>query len=214
MKKITLLILSSVLLSGCPNAIDLPEKVQVKIILDGFDFNDGNLDTLKSASANVFDDFEHNVAYTELFFWGDNSSINIRTGAIMDGISVSMVIGEYQVDGYGGWANPGGSDELSFQLLPRQITVASSTTELIITTNPDCALILIADPDELVSEVYITNVGNTNTTFSKQGIYWYSYFLPDPEFQAHIVRKNGADLVINTNSVQKKTIHKVEIVAD
>ena len=214
MKKLPIFLISALIFTGCPNAGDLPERIPLKIVITGLEFTSGEPDSLKSATDDIFDEFEYNYEHTDLTFWGERSNYSFSTGTISAGINTYMAVGNYQVDGYGGWANPLGSPLLSFHVRPLEVKVESGTTELEILADPDCGLILLADPLEQLEDAYITGNGNPGVPFTKQGIYRFTFVQPDPSFQAHIVKKNTEELVLNLNEISVGKTYKIEVIQE
>ena len=107
MKKIALLILSVFTLTACPNSNQVPEWVHLKINIVGLDFFSEEADSLKSAPLDVFSEFEHNYSYTDIYLYRDGAHYNISSGFIGQGVSTSLSVGKYQVNGYGGYYGTG-----------------------------------------------------------------------------------------------------------
>lgn len=214
MKKLALLLLTVLTLTACPNSYEVPEKVQLKINVVGLDFLSEEADSLKSAPMDIFSDFEHNYAHTEIYFYREGANLSLGTGNIGQGVSTSMSVGTYEVNGYGGFASPFGIGELSFILPDQEVNVEPGSTTLDIEAFPDCGLILIADYHDLVETAFISGNGTQGIEFSQVSYYRYTYFMPQSSFQAHIIKKDGTELVLNTGDLHTGRIYQVEVTMD
>ncbi len=211
MKKLVLLLLSVLILTACPNSYDVPEKAHLKINIVGLDFFSEEADSLKSAPMDVFSDFEHNYPYTDLYLSREGAQYNISSGSIGQGVSTYMTVGKYQVNGYGGWASPLGIGELSFILPDQEAVVETGTTNINLNAIPDCGLILIADVHDQLKSAYIAGEGIKGLEFPQTGYFRYTYFRPEATFQAHIIKKNDEEVVIDTKDLSTGTIYKFEV---
>lgn len=213
MKKIALLLLSVFTLTACPNSNEAPDWVPVKINIVGLDFFSEEADSLKSAPMDVFSEFEHIYANTDIYLHREGAHYNISSGRIGQGVSTSMSVGKYHVNGYGGYSSPLGLGELSFILPDQETVVETGTANINLNAIPDCGLILIADVHDQLKSAYIAGEGNTGLQFSQSGYFRYTYFSPEAAFQAHIIKKNDEEVVIGTNDLKKGRIYKFEILA-
>ena len=214
MKKLTILLLSLLILIGCHNTDDVTERVNVKINVAGLEFQSDEPDSLKSAPVDVFSDFEHTYAHTELYFHREGASYTFNTGTIGEGISTSMSVGTYQFYGWAGSASPWGAPELSFYLPEQQIVINSGSTSINLEADVDCSLILVADIHNQIDSAFISGPGYPGVTFTHIGIYYFTYVQPESNYQAHIVKKNGSELAIDTEDLNTGSTYKVEVTAD
>lgn len=211
MKKLALLLLSVLILTACPNSYEVPERVHLKINIVGLDFLSEDADSLKSAPMDVFSDFEHNYSFTDIYLYREGANYNISSGSIGEGVSTSMSVGKYQVYGYGGYSSPLGLGELSFILPDQEAVVETGTANINLNANTDCGLILIADVHDQLKSAYITGEGIKGLEFAQTGYYRYTYFRPEAAYQAHIIKKNDEELVIDTKDLSTGTIYKFEV---
>ena len=145
MRKPTILLLSLITLTGCPNVNELPERVNIKINVVGLEFQSNETDSLKSTLLDIFSDFEYTYAHTDLNMDKEGASLNVSTGSIAQGISTSLVVGTYHVSGWGGYAYPYGNADMSFQISDQEAVVDKGSTSINLDADPDCCLILVAD---------------------------------------------------------------------
>lgn len=214
MKRTALLLLSPLILSACNLPVEPPERVQLKITMAGLEFETDKADSLKSATADLFSGFIPVFAHTDLFLTREGASYSFSSGSIGTGISTALTVGKYQVEGYGGWATPLGTGQMTFFIPNRQVEIDAASTSLKLDANPDCALILVADLFEQLETAYIEGAGNPGTQFARQGYFWYSYFLPMQGYQAHIVKKSGGALVISTADLMPGHKYEVGVTVD
>ncbi len=214
MKKIALLLLTVLILTACPNIYEVPERVQLKINVVGLDFLSEEADSLKSAPMDIFTDFEHNYSHTDIYLFREDAQYNLSTGSIGQGVHTSISVGTYEVNGYGGYSSPYGIGELSFTIPDQKVVVETGSTSIDIEAFPDCGLILIADDHDLVETTFISGDGTQGVEFSQVGYYRYTYFRPQSSFQAHIIKKDGAELVLNTGDLNTGRIYKIVIAMD
>lgn len=213
MNKIALLLLSVFTLTACPNSNPVTEKVHLKINIVGLDFISEETDSLKSAFLDVFSEFEHNYAYTDIYLYSDDAHYNISSGRIGQGVSTAISVGKYQVNGYGGYSSPLGIGELSFILPEQEAVVESGTANMNLNAIPDCGLILIADVFDQLKSAYLTGEGAKGLEFSESGHYRYTYFSPTAGFQAHIIKENDEEVVMDTKDLKTGRVYKFEILA-
>lgn len=213
MKKLTTLLLSLLILTGCPNTDEITERVNVKFNVVGLEFQSDEPDSLKSAPTDVFSDFEHTYAHTELNFYRERANYSFSSGDIGQGIATYMTVGTYQLYAWGGHASPSGTPELSFSIPEREVVIETGSTSIDLEADVDCSLILVADIHNQIESAVITGDGYP-VAFFQIGIYRYVYVAPESPYQAHIIKKNGSELVIDIKDLNTGTTYKVEITMD
>ncbi|MEN8227629.1 MAG: hypothetical protein ABFS38_05695 [Bacteroidota bacterium] len=214
MKKLTILLLSLLILTGCPNTDDPTEKVNVKINVVGLEFPSDNPDSLKSAPVDVFSDYKHTYAHTELNFFRDGANYSFQTGSIGQGITTSFSVGTYNFYGWSGSARPTGSSEMSFYLPEHKVVVNSGTTSIDLEADADCSLILVADIHNQIESAFISGPNYPVNAFTHNGIYYFTYVRPESNYQAHIIKKDSSVLTIDTRDLTTGRTYKVEVTAD
>ena len=213
MKKLTILLLSILILTGCPNTDEIAERVNVKINVVGLEFQSDGPDSLKSAPVDAFSDFEHNYAHTDLNFYREGASYTFSTGSIGQGIATYMSVGTYEFYGWGGYASPSGTPEMSFSIPDQEVVLETGSTSIDLVADVDCSLILVADIHNQIESAVISGTGYP-VAFFQVGIYRYVYVAPESPYQAHIIKKNGAELVIDLKDLNTGTTYKIEITMD
>ncbi len=214
MKQLFHILLLSVILSGCSNTSEVPERAYVKVKVSGLDFATNEPDSLKSASEDVFSAFEHNYAHCEIYMHQDQAGATIRSGNIGDGIKTFLVLGTWHVDGWGGSSSPLGLPELTFQIPTQNVTVTAGSDSIEVQADLDCALILVADPHDQIESAYMLGEGLQVVDFYTVDHFYYTYFMPQASYQALIIKKDSTELILNAGEFNTGTTTQVVITKD
>jgi len=214
MKNPAILLLSLITLAGCPNVEELPERVDVRINVAGLEFQSNESDSLKSAMDDIFSDFQHIYSHTDISLDKEGAYYNLSTASIGQGIYTSLAVGTYHVYGWGGYASPFGAAEMSFFIPEGEVVIDAGSTSIQINAEPDCCLILVADFHDQLESAYISGSSNPGTGFFKMDHYYFSYLNPESNNQVHIVKKSGAEILMNPSELSKGYKYKVEITSE
>ena len=123
-------------------------------------------------------------------------------------------MGTYQAEGYGGWASPFGTGELTFIVPGQEIVIESGSTQIQLDADLDCALMLVADVHDQLETAFISGEGNPGVAFSQDGDFWYTYFRPQAGFQIQLLKKSGEKQVMETQDFSTGRLYKIEVLMD
>ena len=72
----------------------------------------------------------------------------------------------------------------------------------------------MADIHNQIESAVISGGAGYPVAFFQVGIYRYIYVAPESPYQAHIIKKNGSELVIDLKDLNTGTTYMVEITMD
>ncbi len=174
-----------------------PTEVTFTIRISGFIIETDDFGGLKSASEDPFDGFTHKFAEGKISFTDSEGVVYTFGEGPIDGMPITLPVGEYTLTGEAGSPFDNGNHTLSFLIEEQQATISESTTLINITVTPTCALILVYDEFDLVASAYMNEPENS---FYTDGLYYYIYFLPKEGWEAHILKTDGAELVLSVST--------------
>jgi hypothetical protein len=213
MKKLISIFLGLLVIAGCTKEEPVAE-VTFTINIIGFNITSDEFGSLKSIQADIFSDFDHKFSGGELNFTTSSEVPYIfdKKDYSIEGFTITLPVGTYQLSGFGGTASYAGTAGMAFNIPVQEIIIEPTTISIDVTVTPECALFLVADQFDQVKEAFIAGASRPPSwPFFEDGIYKYTYFEPTTGFVAHIVRLDDTELKIYTTNLQKGYVYKIEI---
>lgn len=214
MKDIIITLLFILMIAGCTQNETDVSRVSIDLTIRGLDFESDGPVTLKSSQENIFSDFEHKYARGEINLSGSGANYSLGIASIVDGFTLSVKEGAYQLFGYGGYAGPAGSPEMAYGFDHRELVIDGSTSTVYLDAFPTCALLLVADQNSKLETAFIKINNNNDAQFFQDGYFHYTYFEPMAPYQAHIIKKDGSEMIIETGNLENGIIYKIEVLGD
>jgi len=207
MKKILLISIALIQIVGCSKKDETPPEVTFKLSISGFSLSTEKFGDLKSQ--NAFESFTHKYPTGMVLTFSTTNGLiyTFNTGGTpLNEFGFTLPVGEYSISGTTGGMTWSGDSWMALAINSQSVTITESTTQLDISVTPLCALILISDEYSLVDKAYIDS--ETYPLFT-QGVLRYKYFYPSKS--VYIIKKDGAQLEMETDSWQFGYVYKIEV---
>lgn len=158
MKKLIIPLIVLVIITGCTKEEPATE-VTFTINVSGFYITTDDFGVMKSTNG-VFDSFTHKYESGTINFTAQSGAVykfNTNTSSL-DGYSITLSAGSYQLTGESIVAQPIPISRMSFTIPEQAVEITEITTEIDINITPTCGLMLVADQSSQVKKAFLVGI--------------------------------------------------------
>ncbi len=203
MKKLLLLFAALTIMFSCSKEMN-DEIIEFSLKISSFTIETS---TFKSTSVDYFSEFTHSYPINSSIAFINDEGVRyvFYTGDLtLETFKFGLPLGTYHVTGNGG-TTAETSDLMMFSILDQSIVVTPETISIPITLNPNCFLILVADPEQLIDETNPPRIRNwwsvrISPLFQFDDVLRYIYAIPASKSELTITKLNNSQLICSPTS--------------